>query len=229
MEALMKQDVAGIAVGSLAAFRPFEKSLKRVLPAPAGGQSPDGEPRATKQCREDSVVSRENKLGSFGHGVKEHVAVRFGQKIRETVKGKLSLGAKMILKVGGLRKVYKQLFSVREEEKLLKACECHLSTTAGPLPGFLFISSHKLAFCSHKSIKFSSPNGDLLSFHYKVVIPVGRVERVNQSENVNKPSQKYLEIVTVDNFDFWFMRFQNFQKTFRFLQQTISQEWSINC
>lgn len=156
------------------------------------------------------------------------VAVRLGQKIRETVKGKLNLGAK-ILQVGGLRKVYKQLFSVREGEKLLKACQCHLSTTTGPLAGLLFISTHKLAFCSDKSLKFSSPTGELLRFHYKVVIPVGRIESVNESKNVMKPSQKYLEIVTVDNFDFWFMGFQNFQKTFRFLQQAISQDWKINC
>lgn len=63
----------------------------------------------------------------------------------------------------------------------------------------------------------------------QVVIPVGRIESVNESKNVMKPSQKYLEIVTVDNFDFWFMGFQNFQKTFRFLQQAISQDWKINC
>lgn len=222
----MKREVAGILVGS-ATFRPVEKSLKRLLPAPVGNQSPN-EPRATKQCREDTVVSRRSMVGSFAQGVREHVAVRLGQKIRETVKGKLNLGAK-ILQVGGLRKVYKQLFSVREGEKLLKACQCHLSTTTGPLAGLLFISTHKLAFCSDKSLKFSSPTGELLRFHYKVVIPVGRIESVNESKNVMKPSQKYLEIVTVDNFDFWFMGFQNFQKTFRFLQQAISQDWKINC
>lgn len=83
------------------------------------------------------------------------------------MKGKLNLGAK-ILQVGGLRKVYKQLFSVREGEKLLKACQCHLSTTTGPLAGLLFISTHKLAFCSDKSLKLSSPTGELLRFHYKV-------------------------------------------------------------
>lgn len=63
----------------------------------------------------------------------------------------------------------------------------------------------------------------------QVVIPLGKIERVNQSKNVMKPSQKYLEIVTVDNFDFWFMGFKNFQKSFRFLQQAISPEWNIDC
>ena len=46
----MTREVAGILVGSTA-FQPVEKSLKRLLPAPIGSQSPDGEPRATKQCK----------------------------------------------------------------------------------------------------------------------------------------------------------------------------------
>lgn len=66
----MTQEFVGIPIG-LVAFRPVEKSLKRLLPAPIGGQSPDDEPRA-KQCKEDAVVSRGSKVGSFAHGVREH-------------------------------------------------------------------------------------------------------------------------------------------------------------
>ncbi|MFQ6630039.1 hypothetical protein Gotur_007515 [Gossypium turneri] len=58
-------------------------------------------------------------------------AVRLGPKISETVKGKLSLEARVFL-VGGLEKIFKQLFSFREGEKFLKACQCYLSTTTGP-------------------------------------------------------------------------------------------------
>ena len=94
--------------------------------------------------------------------------MRLGPKITETVKGKLSLGAR-ILQVGGVEKIFKQLFSVREGEKLLKASQCYLSTTAGPIAGLLFISMDKIAFCSEKSIKFSSPNGELIRARYKVI------------------------------------------------------------
>ncbi|RVW69189.1 GEM-like protein 6 [Vitis vinifera] len=38
-----------------------------------------------------------------------------------------------------------------------------------------------------------------------------------------KPSQKYMEIVTMDNFDFWFMGFLNYQKAFSYLRQAIFQ------
>lgn len=97
-------------------------------------------------------------------------AVRLGSKITETVKGKLSLGAR-ILQVGGLRKIYKQFFNVGDGEKLLKAVHCYLSTTAGPIAGLLFISTDKIAFCSDRSIKVSSPTGELIRFHYKVSSP----------------------------------------------------------
>ena len=93
--------------------------------------------------------------------------VRLGPKFSETVKGKLSLGAR-ILQVGGVKRVFKQIFGVEEGEKLLKASQCYLSTTGGPIAGLLFISSQRIAFCSDRSIKFSSPNGELIRIHYKV-------------------------------------------------------------
>ncbi|RVX16305.1 Retrovirus-related Pol polyprotein from transposon RE1 [Vitis vinifera] len=58
--------------------------------------------------------------------------------------------------------------------------------------------------------------------HIEVSIPLRKIKRTNQSENVTKSSLKYMEIITVDNFDFWFMGFLNYQKTFNYLQQTIS-------
>ena len=43
--------------------------------------------------------------------------------------------------------------------------------------------------------------------------------RVNESENVKKASQKYIQIVTVDKFEFWFMGFLNYQSTFNSFQE----------
>ncbi|KAI4328571.1 hypothetical protein L6164_020912 [Bauhinia variegata] len=157
---------------------------------------------------------------SLANGVREHV--RLGSKISDTVKGKLSLGAR-ILQVGGVEKVFMQLFSVREGERLLKASQCYLSTTSGPIGGLLFISTHKVAFCSDRSIKISTPEGELIRIHYKVLIPIGKIRCVNQSENEKKPSQKYIQLVTVDHFDFWFMGFLNYSKALRYLEQAISR------
>ncbi|MBA0738936.1 hypothetical protein Gogos_012249 [Gossypium gossypioides] len=60
-------------------------------------------------------------------------AVRLGPKISETVKGKLSLEARVFL-VGGSEKIFKQLFSFREGEKFLKACQCYFSSHLKRLP-----------------------------------------------------------------------------------------------
>ncbi|XP_034698452.1 GEM-like protein 4 [Vitis riparia] len=170
------------------------------------------------------IKKNRKKADNFVDGVREHV--RLGPKFSETVKGKLSLGAR-ILQVGGVKRVFKQIFVVGEGEKLLKASQCYLSTTGGPIAGLLFISSQRIAFCSDRSIKFSSPNGELIRIHYKVSIPLRKIKRANQSENVKNPYQKYMEIVTVDNFDFWFMGFLNYQKAFSYLQQALCEAQNL--
>ncbi|XP_058772061.1 putative GEM-like protein 8 [Vicia villosa] len=186
----------GISNGST---YPTRKSSKRYLPNSSG-----------KYCK-SITKSKKGKLNSVL------------TKMADTVKGKLRLGAR-ILQVGGVEKVFTQLFSIKDEEKLLKASQCYLSTTSGPITGLLFISTHKVAFRGEKSIKITSPKGELIRVHYKVSIPHEKIEHVNQSQNVRKPSKKYVEIVTVDGFDFWFMGFFNYRKALKYLQQAaISQ------
>ncbi|CAN1325405.1 GEM-like protein 4 [Linum perenne] len=198
----------------------LEDVPNRYIPTPAH------QSLVLKQNKVDSMLKRMNKLGKkadkFAHGIREHVgAVKLGNKISDTLKGKLSLGAR-ILQVGGVKKVFRQLFSVSEGERLIKASQCYLSTTSGPIAGLLFISTHKIAFCSDRSIQLSSPEGKSIRVHYKVVVPLEKIERANQSENMDKPSQKYMEIVTVDGFDFWFMGFLSYKKAFKYLEQAIS-------
>ncbi|XP_038893152.1 GEM-like protein 4 [Benincasa hispida] len=182
--------------------------------------SDDGSQSIEKYNEKDWILNRLNKNGkrtdSIIYELREHE--KLGAKISETVKGKLSLGGR-ILRVGGLRKMYKKLFSMSEGEKVLKASQCYLSTTNGPLAGLLFISTHNIAFCSDKSIKLD----DYVTFHYKVVIPKEKVMRVNESENVKKASEKYIQIVTMDNFEFWLKGFLNYQSTFNYLDQVVER------
>lgn len=95
--------------------------------------------------------------------------MNFGPKIVDTVKGKLSL-SKRVLQVGGVEKVFKQSFSVGKREKLVKALQCNISTTAGPISGMLFISTEKIAFHSDKPINITSPKGNQAKVPYKVII-----------------------------------------------------------
>lgn len=96
-----------------------------------------------------------------------------GPKLSETVKGKLSLGAR-IIQQGGRENIFRKVFgmSSSDGEKLLKASQCYLSTTAGPIAGILFISTHKLSFCSERSIILSSNStpGEVVRTPYKVII-----------------------------------------------------------
>ncbi|XP_010547705.2 PREDICTED: GEM-like protein 4 [Tarenaya hassleriana] len=183
--------------------------------------------KKSEQSKGNSVLRRISmqegkKTDGFTNGARDQS--KLGPKLTETVKRKLALGAR-ILQVGGLEKIFKRLFRVGDGEKLFKAYQCYLSTTAGPIAGLLFISSKKIAFCSERSIKIASPQGDIVRVHYKVSIPLSKIKRVDQSQNTKKPSQKYLEVVTVDDFDFWFMGFLSYKKAFNCLQLALSQSF----
>ncbi|XP_020677912.1 putative GEM-like protein 8 [Dendrobium catenatum] len=156
-----------------------------------------------------------SKANSYAKGICDHVSL--GSTVSQTVKGKLSLGVR-ILQAGGVGRIFRQNFSVKEGEKLLNAFQCYLSTTAGPISGLLFISSEKIAFRSNRYIKLNSP-GETARIPYKVLIPLSRTKKVCQSENMNKPSQKYIEIITEDGFEFWFMGFLSYERSFNFIQK----------
>ena len=67
-------------------------------------------------------------------------AVTLGPKLSETVKGKLSLGAR-ILQAGGLERAFRHAFPAERGERLVKAHQCYLYTTGGPIAGMLFVST----------------------------------------------------------------------------------------
>ena len=63
----------------------------------------------------------------------------------------------------------------------------------------------------------------LPELHVQVVIPLQKIKGANASKNVKKPSQKYIHVVTKDDFEFWFMGFFNHRKTLTSLQLAISR------
>ncbi|CAN7101306.1 unnamed protein product [Brassica rapa subsp. narinosa] len=109
-----------------AGYLPDPASINKVqIPSPS---------KKSEQSKKKSI----QRTNSFTDGSSDQS--KLGPKLTETVKRKLSLGAK-IIQMGGLEKIYKRLFSVYDEEKLFKAYQCYLSTTAGPIAGLL--SSHQ--------------------------------------------------------------------------------------
>jgi len=56
----------------------------------------------------------------------------------------------------------------------------------------------------------------------QVLIPIGRIKEVNESQNVNNVEQKYIEIVTQDDSEFWFVGFFRYEKALKNLNKAIS-------
>jgi hypothetical protein len=42
-------------------------------------------------------------------------------------------------------------------------------------------------------------------------------------ENLYNPDEKYIDVVTDDGFDFWFMGFVSYEKSFKYLQRVIQE------
>jgi len=55
-----------------------------------------------------------------------------------------------------------------------------------------------------------------------------KIKGVGESKNMKRPSNKYVELVTMDDFTFWFMGFPNYKKTLRHLHRMISPECLSN-
>ncbi|GER56702.1 GRAM domain family protein [Striga asiatica] len=175
-----------------------------------------GRPAAGKNHK---IKKLERKGTGFVYRIREHV--RMGPRLSETVKGKLSVGAK-IIRNGGRENIFRDIFGLCHGEKLLKASQCYLSTTSGPIAGILFISTQKVCFCSERSISVQSPSGGILKIPYKLSIPVRKIKGAYERENADNPAQKYMEIVSQDDFEFWFMGFVRYEKAFLNLQRAIS-------
>ena len=61
------------------------------------------------------------------------------------------------------------MFNLEHGDKLLNSAHCYLSTTAGPIAGLIFVSTHVVAFCSDRPIIISSPHGEIGKIFYKVI------------------------------------------------------------
>ncbi|KAM0860904.1 hypothetical protein ACQ4PT_046240 [Festuca glaucescens] len=174
-----------------------------------------------KHSSKGQVVRWVSNLSRKAQGFREHVTL--GPKISETVKGKLSLGAK-ILRAGGIDRVFRKAFPADKGERLVKALQCYLYTTGGPIAGMLFVSTRKVAFRSDRPVAVTSPSGDVARVSYKVVVPLKRIGKVRPSENLERPDEKYIHVSTVDGFEFWFMGFVSYQRSFKCMQQVICSD-----
>lgn len=188
-----------------------------------------GKPRGqTRPFSLDDHISPINpsacdKFGKRAGEWAEHL--KLSKSLCNSLKGKLSLGTE-IVKKGGVENLFRQIFAIDDpEEKLLKTYVCYLCTSTDPVAGVIFISTRRFAFSSERPVLFTSPSGGFGRSYYRVVISRQDLRSVNSHENVEKHSEKYIEIQSVGQSEVWFMGFVNFHKALEYIQQLVRSEY----
>ncbi|XP_073289111.1 putative GEM-like protein 3 [Primulina huaijiensis] len=133
--------------------------------------------------------------------------------------GRIAQGTK-VLAEGGYEKIFRQTFDTVPEEQLTNSYACYLSTSAGPVMGILYVSTAKLAFCSDNPLSYKSGDGTEWSY-YKVVIPLHQLKAVNSSSGRANKAEKYIQVISVDNHEFWYMGFLNYDGAVQCLQDVL--------
>lgn len=146
--------------------------------------------------------------------------LKTGPSVSEVAWDKVQLNAKAITG-GGFETIYKQTFSTFPYEKLNKTFACYLSTTTGPVAGTLYLSNVHLAFCSDRPLSFTAPSSQITWTYYKVIVPLANISAINPVVMRDNSSERYLQIVTIDGHDFWFMGFVNFEKAARYISESL--------
>ncbi|XP_027347881.1 GLABRA2 expression modulator-like [Abrus precatorius] len=179
----------------------------------------------------ETVVTVRNVLGRWSRKVAEttrkaeNLAGNTWQHLKtspsftEAAMGRIAQGTK-VLAEGGYEKIFINTFEIVPEERLQNSYACYLSTSAGPVMGILYISTAKIAYSSDNPISYSTDNRTEWSY-YKIVIPLHELKAVNPSSNTVNPAEKYIQVISIDNNEFWFMGFLNYEGAVDCLQEAL--------
>ncbi|XP_022773105.1 GEM-like protein 1 [Durio zibethinus] len=165
-----------------------------------------------KKAAEDTKKAKEIAGNMWQH-------LKTGPSFADAAVGRIAQGTK-VLAEGGYEKIFRATFETVPEEQLLKTYACYLSTSAGPVMGVLYLSTQKLAFCSDNPLSYQVGDQTQWSL-YKVVIPLHQLRAVNPSASKANPAEKYIQIISVDNHEFWFMGFVHYDSAVKNLQQAL--------
>ncbi|XP_047957952.1 GEM-like protein 1 [Salvia hispanica] len=144
--------------------------------------------------------------------------LKTGPSITDAAVGRIARSTK-VMSEGGYEKVFQNTFENAPEEKMLKYYGCYLSTSAGPVAGVLYLSTAKVAFCSDDPLSYKVPESEEVRMsYYKVVITLQQLKAVNTSTSQTNSVEKYIQIISVDNHEFWFMGFVYYDSAVKNLQ-----------
>jgi hypothetical protein len=178
----------------------------------------------------NSVMENFNKYMSKAEGLAGNIwgHMKTGPSVTDTARGRVSQGIKMVQE-GGFEGLYKSTFGpMAEGEQLRKTYACYLSTSTGPVAGTLYVSNLKFSFSSDRPLAYKAESGQQAWSYYKMVLPLDKVKEVVSSFNENKPLEKYIQVVTTDEHDFWFMGFVNYDKGVKNMQLALQHVGEID-
>ncbi|KAK4797348.1 hypothetical protein SAY86_029674 [Trapa natans] len=145
--------------------------------------------------------------------------LKTGPSFTDAAVSRIAQGTK-VLAEGGYEKVFKQNFEIATHEQLLKSYACYLSTSAGPVMGTIYLSTEKIGFCSDNPLSYTV--GDKTEWsYYKVVIPRHHLKAANPSTSRVKQGEKYIQVISIDNHEFWFMGFVHYDSAVKNLQEAV--------
>ncbi|KAL5216989.1 hypothetical protein ABZP36_017673 [Zizania latifolia] len=149
--------------------------------------------------------------------------LRTAPNMADAAVARLAQGTKVYAE-GGHDRVFQQAFGTVPGEQLRKAYACYLSTSSGPVIGTLYLSTARLAFCSDTPLSYQGPPGPPPEgIYYKVVLPLNQVKLVNPSASMMNRGDRYIQIMTTDNHEFWFMGFVSYDKALQNLYEAVQR------
>ncbi|KAG2635535.1 GLABRA2 expression modulator-like [Panicum virgatum] len=198
------------------------------MPSPVQPASPKGTKEAVKNALSRwgrKVGEATRKAEDLSRNTWQHL--RTAPSIAEAALGRIAQGTK-VLAEGGHDRIFRQAFSAPPDEQLRKSYACYLSTAAGPVVGVLYLSTARVAFCSDGPLSYEAAaggdgDGDRKEWsYYKVAIPLHRLRAASASASKLNPAEKFIELVSVDRHEFWFMGFVNYDGAVAHLQEALS-------
>ncbi|KAF7136280.1 hypothetical protein RHSIM_Rhsim08G0014500 [Rhododendron simsii] len=198
--------------------------------------SPSSAPSSRSASFKDSLSTARDVLGRWGKKVGEATRkaedlagntwqhLKTAPSFADAAVGRIAQGTK-ILAEGGYEKIFRQTFETVPEEQLQNSYACYLSTSAGPVMGTVYVSTAKIAFCSDAPLSYKTEDKTEWSY-YKVVIPLHQLKAVNPSSSRANPAEKYIQVISVDNHEFWYMGFLNYDSAVKCLQDVLQAHYS---
>ncbi|XP_022871320.1 GLABRA2 expression modulator-like [Olea europaea var. sylvestris] len=197
---------------------------------PYVNHSPAPSSNSSSANLKNTMNSVKNVLGKWGKKVGEATRqaedlagntwqhLKTSPSLADAALGRIAQGTK-VLAEGGYEKIFRQTFETVPDEQLQKTYACYLSTSTGPVMGVLYVSSAKLAFCSDSPLSYKA--GDETEWsHYKVVIPLHQLKAINPSSS-RTSAEKYIQVISVDDHEFWYMGFLNYGGAVKCLQDAL--------